>query len=83
MAGGFNSADGSSKFIFKDAASMTLLAWGVLEFSEGYHFANELTNALDIIEHGLNFWVKCWIPASGENVNSIVAHIAEEIKYKD
>jgi len=79
------SPDGAVKYVFNDAAAITVFAWGVLEFSEGYYWANELNNALDILEHSLEFLIKCWNPAeqNGISKNRIVAQIGEPLPTDD
>ena len=43
------------------AASVTNLAWGLLEFQEGYEKAGELQNMLDSIKWPLDYFMKCHV----------------------
>ena len=47
------------KFNFPMASSVTVLAWGVLQFREGYVRAAELQNVLDSIRWPLDYFIKC------------------------
>ena len=47
------------KFGFPMAWSVTVLAWGVLEFKKGYINAGEYKNALDAIKWGTDYFIKC------------------------
>ena len=47
------------KFNFPMAASVTVLAWGLLEFKDAYQDAGELENMLDSIKWPLDYLIKC------------------------
>ena len=58
---GLISAGDFVKFNFPMAGSVTLLAWGIIEFGEGYSAAGELSNALDSIKWPLDYLIKCHV----------------------
>jgi len=49
------------KFNLPMAASVTNLAWGVVEFYDGYVKSGELANVLDSIKWPLDFLIKCHV----------------------
>lgn len=46
------------KYGFPLASTVTLLAWGMIEFEEGYRDAQEWSNALDNLKWGADYIVK-------------------------
>ena len=47
-----------SKFTFPMSFMMNTLAWGMLEFENGYRLAGEWDNSLRIVKWGLDWLVK-------------------------
>ena len=45
------------------AAAVTNLAWGLLEFKDGYTAAGEYGNMLDCLKWPLDYFIKCHIDA--------------------
>ncbi|CAG2108742.1 unnamed protein product, partial [Medioppia subpectinata] len=59
LTGGYFDAGDLVKFGFPMAASMTLLAWGVVDYADAYQKAGELDNALKAIKWGTDYFIKC------------------------
>jgi len=59
LTGGYFDAGDYVKFNFPQAAAMTMLAWGMVEFSEGYKFAGEYKYGLDTLRWGMDYFMKC------------------------
>ena len=49
------------KFNFPMAWSTTVLAWGLLEFPEGYTASGQLSRMLDSIKWPLDYFIKCHV----------------------
>ena len=47
------------KYTFPLANSLTTLAWGMLEFSDGYDCAGERAAMMDNLRWGLDYLKKC------------------------
>ena len=47
------------KFGFPMAGSITLLAWGMIEFEEGYEKAGQMEYARDSLKWGTDYMMKC------------------------
>lgn len=58
LSGGFFDAGDHLKFSFPMSFSMNTLAWGMLEFENGYRLAGEWDNSLRIVRWGLDWLVK-------------------------
>lgn len=50
---------GHIKFGLPMAYSMTVLAWGVLDFKRGYVTSKELANTMSAIKWGTDYFIKC------------------------
>ena len=61
LTGGWYDAGDHVKFNFPQAASVTVLAWGILRFWDGYVKAGELDNVLDSIKWPLEYLLKCHV----------------------
>lgn len=59
LSGGYYDAGDYMKFSFPMAATVTLLAWGMVEFSDGYKLAGEYRNGLDAIKWATDYFIKC------------------------
>jgi len=49
------------KYGFPLAFTTTTLAWGILEFGDGYRAAGEFDNVLDSIRWPLDYFIKCHV----------------------
>ena len=49
------------KFGLPMASSVTLLAWGMIEYRDAYNAAGELANGLDCIKWPLDYFIKAHI----------------------
>ena len=61
LTGGWYDAGDHVKFNFPQAASVTVLAWGILSFWDGYVRAGQLANVLDSIKWPLDYLLKCHV----------------------
>ena len=43
------------------AASVTNIAWSIVEFEKGYRIAGEYENVLDSIKWPLDYFIKCHV----------------------
>ena len=59
LTGGYFDAGDYVKFNFPQAFSMTMLAWGMIEFKDGYEYAGEYSNGLSAIKWGTQYLLKC------------------------
>ena len=59
LSGGYYDAGDYMKFSFPMAATVTLLAWGMVEFSDGYKLAGEYWHGLDAIKWATDYFIKC------------------------
>ena len=41
------------------ASTITMLSWGLLEFPIGYQRTNQTQTALNLIQHGADYLMKC------------------------
>ncbi len=60
LGGGFADAGDNVKFNFPMAASMTLLAWGVVDFQNAYTQSGQLQAILANLRWGTDYLLKCW-----------------------
>ncbi len=58
LTGGYYDAGDYVKFVFPMAASMTNLAWGVLEYEEGFRRSGQLPYMLAALKWGTDFLLK-------------------------
>ncbi len=58
LTGGFYDAGDHVKFVFPMAASLTNLAWGVLEYGDGFQEAGQLPYILATLRWGTDFLLK-------------------------
>jgi len=89
LTGGYYDAGDNVKFNFPQASALTLLAWGALEWKDGYKQAGQWEYMKDLLKWGMDYFVKCH---TGDNVlygqvgNGSLDHGAwvppEEIDYK-
>ncbi|CAK0782162.1 hypothetical protein CVIRNUC_005591 [Coccomyxa viridis] len=60
LSGGYYEAGGSYlKFSFPTAFTLTQLAWGVVQYREGYAKVGELQEALEAIKWGVDYLLNC------------------------
>ena len=59
LTGGWFDAGDHVKFNLPMAFSVTTLAWGIVNFEQGYLQAGELQNALDSIKWATDYFIKC------------------------
>lgn len=58
LSGGYYDAGDHVKFVLPMSASLTLLAWGIDEYREGYADSGQLDQALDTIRWGTDWLMK-------------------------
>ncbi|GBG86738.1 hypothetical protein CBR_g41804 [Chara braunii] len=58
LTGGYYDAGDNVKFVFPMAFTMTMLSWGVLEYSDRFRQCGEFDQALDAIRWGTDFFIK-------------------------
>ena len=58
LAGGYFDAGDYVKLSFPMASAMTLLAWGMVEFRDGYKFAGQYQNGLNPLKWGADYLIK-------------------------
>lgn len=61
VLGGYYDAGDYVKFGFPMAFSMTMLAWGVIEYWDVYEAIGELSNVLDALRWGTDFFMKAHV----------------------
>lgn len=59
LTGGWFDAGDYVKFNFPHSFSVTVLAWGLIEFEDGYRAAGEYDNAIDSIKWATDYLIKC------------------------
>jgi hypothetical protein len=59
LSGGFYDAGDHVKFGLPMAYSLTMLAWGVIEYPEAYEETGELDTILDQLRWGADYFIKC------------------------
>ena len=59
LTGGYYDAGDYVKFGLPMASTITLLAWGMILFPEGYKLAGEYENGLAAIKWGTDYFIKC------------------------
>ncbi|AFY57603.1 cellobiohydrolase A (1,4-beta-cellobiosidase A) [Rivularia sp. PCC 7116] len=60
LSGGYYDAGDHVKFGFPMAASMTMLGWGVIEYTEGYKKVGQFDNTLENIRWGTDYLLKAY-----------------------
>ncbi len=60
LTGGFYDAGDGMKFAFPMAASQTLLAWGGIEFREGFEESGQMEHLLDTVRWGADWLMKAF-----------------------
>ena len=60
LSGGFFDAGDHVKFGFPGAAAATMLAWGVIDFKQGYASAGLLPRGLELLKAFTDYFLKCW-----------------------
>ena len=58
LSGGYFDAGDYMKFNFPQAAMLTVLAWGMAEFSDGYKYAGSYNDGLETIKWGTDYLLK-------------------------
>jgi endoglucanase len=58
LTGGYFDAGDFVKFGFPMAYSITVLAWGVIDYEDAYTKANELANAQNAVKWGTDYFIK-------------------------
>ena len=89
LRGGYFDAGDFVKFNFPQAAALTKLAWGALNFRTAYQAAGEWENVLDQIKWGTDYFIKCHSEPNvlyGQVGNGHIDHAhwhrPEEIQYE-
>ncbi len=58
LSGGYYDAGDHVKFVFPMAGAMTMLAWGLIEYKDGYVQSNQYDEALDALKWGTDWLLK-------------------------
>jgi hypothetical protein len=58
LSGGYYDAGDNVKFVFPMAASLSMLAWGLIEYKNGYIQSNQYDEALDTLKWGVDWLLK-------------------------
>ncbi len=58
LSGGYYDAGDHVKFVLPGSASLTMLAWGVVEYRDAYAAVGQLDEALDAIKWGTDWLIK-------------------------
>lgn len=58
LEGGYFDAGDHVKFGFPLAGTISILAWGMVDYNDGYLAAGEYENGLDMLRWGLDYMVK-------------------------
>ncbi|ORX46831.1 Six-hairpin glycosidase [Piromyces finnis] len=58
LTGGYN-GNNNVKFNFPQASSLTLLAWGALEWKDGYKKAGQWDDMKELLQWGTDYLIKC------------------------
>ncbi|XP_060590585.1 endoglucanase E-4-like [Ruditapes philippinarum] len=61
LTGGWYDAGDHVKFNFPQAGTVTMLAWGLLSFTDAYDDANQLQNMYDCIRWPLDYLMRCHV----------------------
>nr|XP_039250714.1 uncharacterized protein LOC120328324 isoform X2 [Styela clava] len=61
LIGGYYIAGDYVKFNFPMAFAITQLAWGALEFREGYENAGQMENLMEAVKWGTDYFMKCHV----------------------
>ncbi|XP_071479249.1 uncharacterized protein [Diadema antillarum] len=61
LTGGWYTDGGTVKFGFPMASSVTILAWGIIDFETAYRQAGEYYNALDSVKWATDYFIKCHV----------------------
>jgi len=59
LSGGYFDAGDYMKFNFPQAAMLTVLAWGMAEFADGYKYGKSYNEGLATIKWGTDYLLKC------------------------
>ncbi|MFZ5988216.1 MAG: glycoside hydrolase family 9 protein [Bacillota bacterium] len=65
LTGGWFDAGDHVKFGFPMAASATMLAWGAIEFKEGYVKSGQLNHFLNNLRYVNNYFIRCHVIKDG------------------
>ena len=77
-----HSAGDFVKFGLPMASSVTLLAWGMIEYRDAYNAAGELANGLDCIKWPLDYFIKAHIADNkfyGQVRHFLFAYVSTQI----
>ena len=61
LTGGYYDAGDFVKFGFPMAESMTMLAWGGIEYAQGYVKAGMMDYLRDAVKWGTDYFIKCHV----------------------
>jgi len=64
LAGGFFDAGDSVQYSLPEGFSLTMLAWGVLEFPGGYTRSGNMRAIVGHLKHGCDFILSAWDPSA-------------------
>ncbi|XP_065337461.1 endoglucanase E-4-like [Cloeon dipterum] len=78
LIGGYYTNGRTLKFTFPTAATMTVLAWGILNNEDGYARADELALAKDALHWGTLYLEKCH--TKPEEIYALVGDVDKEIR---
>ena len=59
LSGGYFDAGDYVKFNFPMAAATTVLAWGMVDFGDGYRFAGKYEDGLATLKWATDYFLKC------------------------
>ena len=68
LSGGYFDAGDYVKFNFPMAAATTVLAWGMVDFADGYKFADKYEDGLATLKWATDYFIKCH---TGKNKSKI------------
>ncbi|XP_069940749.1 endoglucanase E-4 [Cherax quadricarinatus] len=60
LTGGYYDAGDLVKYGFPMSFTITMLAWGLIDFSDGYSKAGQTDYALEAIKWGTDYFIKCY-----------------------
>ena len=66
LTGGYYDAGDFVKFGFPMAYTITVLAWGAIQYEKGYKASGQHQNVLDAIRWGTDYFIKCHTPNANE-----------------
>jgi len=77
LSGGFHDAGDHVKFGLPMAFSMTMLAWGAIEYPEAYADAGQLDELRAILRWGADYLMRCHVRAPDGSTTSFIAQVGD------